>query len=302
MGKEIQKKHCGLSAAICLFVFSCLFCMSGNLANAAQKEVALNKASLKIVANRTYQLELKNAKGKIRWKTSDKKVATVSSKGKVTALAPGKCVISVKNKGKYYKCVVRVFQASVDTLRQTYSVKSKANRNKIILAGSSSLDFWTGASSAFYPYKVQNMAIAGTTAHQWNLWYKKMITDYKPEAVVIYVGTNDLASGSTWRRTVKDICSFIGKIQKKLPETPIYYVSMCPCELHPGIWAAISSCNKYMKKYCRKRTNVNYIDLASHFMKNGRPRTELFLEDKLHPNDKGYRIWSKVVANAVKRG
>jgi uncharacterized protein YjdB len=46
--------------------------------------------------------------GSVTWTSSNKKVATVSSKGKVTAKGTGSCTVTLKTSKKTYKCTVRV--------------------------------------------------------------------------------------------------------------------------------------------------------------------------------------------------
>lgn len=295
-----------LSLTMLILVLLCTFSVTGIHSEAAskktvQKKISLSKTKLNLVTNRSYYLKLNNAKGKITWNSSDKSVATVTKTGKVSAVAAGKCTITAKNQKKTYSCAVQVLNISVESLKKSYSSKSKLERGKVLLAGSSTLDYWSGASAAFYPYEVQNMAIAGSTVTEWQSWYSQLITPYKPSAIVLYVGTNDLAMGKSWESTLFATWDLIEKIQKKLPNTPIYYVSMCPCERRSGLWQSIAYCNKYMKKYCGWNKNLYYISLTSHFTKNGAPRTDLFLPDKLHPNTKGYAVWKKIVAGTVKK-
>lgn len=75
-------------------------------------EPALNttKATLtkKKGANHTIQLKMQWTKGKVKWSSSNKKVATVNSKGKVTAKKKGTAKISAKVGGKTYKCKITV--------------------------------------------------------------------------------------------------------------------------------------------------------------------------------------------------
>ena len=47
-------------------------------------------------------------KGKVKWSSSNKKVATVNSKGKVVAKKKGTAKISAKVGGKTYRCKVTV--------------------------------------------------------------------------------------------------------------------------------------------------------------------------------------------------
>ena len=75
-------------------------------------EPALNvtKATLtkKKGANHTLQLKMQWVKGKVKWSSSNKKVATVNSKGKVTAKKKGTAKISAKVNGKTYRCKITV--------------------------------------------------------------------------------------------------------------------------------------------------------------------------------------------------
>ena len=59
--------------------------------------------------------------------------------------------------------------------------------------------------------------------------------------------------------------------------------------------------NKLMKQYCSTAANTYYIDVASKFLKKGKPNKALFASDKLHPNKKGYQIFKKVIGKKVKQ-
>ena len=69
---------------------------------------SLNKKSVTMEVGETVTLKLSDASGKIKWKTKDSSVATVSKDGKVTAVAAGKTKIVAKYDGEKYKCKVTV--------------------------------------------------------------------------------------------------------------------------------------------------------------------------------------------------
>lgn len=80
---------------------------------AKAKTPKLNKTKLTLTITEkktkpTVQLKVKNAPKRAKWKTSNKKVATVSKKGKVTAKKKGTAIISVKVAKKTLKCKVVV--------------------------------------------------------------------------------------------------------------------------------------------------------------------------------------------------
>lgn len=75
---------------------------------AVSKVIALNLKTLKLKKGKTKQLRLKNASGKITWKSSKKKIASVSKKGKVKAKKKGTCKVYAIYKKKKYACKVTV--------------------------------------------------------------------------------------------------------------------------------------------------------------------------------------------------
>lgn len=78
---------------------------------AAKVKLNKSKVTLTITKKKTkpsVQLKVKGTKKKAKWKTSNKKVATVSTKGKVTARKKGTAVITVKVSNRTLRCKVTV--------------------------------------------------------------------------------------------------------------------------------------------------------------------------------------------------
>jgi len=72
----------------------------------------ISKQSLSLKVGASSTLKITGTKAKIRWKTSNKAVATVSSKGKVVAKKAGKVTISAQINGKSISCKVTVANAT----------------------------------------------------------------------------------------------------------------------------------------------------------------------------------------------
>lgn len=84
----------------------------------AAKKVKLNKTKATIYVGKTVTLKLKNNRKKIKWSSSNKKVAIVTKKGKVKAKKAGKATITAKVGKKKYKCKI--------------TVKKKNNNNAVV--------------------------------------------------------------------------------------------------------------------------------------------------------------------------
>ena len=85
---------------------------------AASKKIHIKKKTVTIVVGKTYQQKLINKKGKtikatkVKWKSSNKKIAKINKKGKITAVKKGTVKMTAKYKGKTYKFTVKVKKPS----------------------------------------------------------------------------------------------------------------------------------------------------------------------------------------------
>lgn len=106
--RRIKMKKEKLMRFVMLFLFGVLFvaALGANDAKAAKK-VKLSAKTKEVRVGETVSLKLKNAKGKVTWKSSDKKIATVKN-GVITPVSEGTVKITAKNNGKKYTCKVTV--------------------------------------------------------------------------------------------------------------------------------------------------------------------------------------------------
>ena len=110
--KNIIKKSIVFITAVAIML-TLAMPMSAEAASKKAPKLNKTKTTLTITKKKTkptVQLKVKNAAGrKVKWTTSNKKVATVSKKGKVVAKKKGSAVITVKVKGsKTLRCKVTV--------------------------------------------------------------------------------------------------------------------------------------------------------------------------------------------------
>lgn len=97
-----------LAVAIAMISPSIVPGLSGTVTVEAASKVKLNKTKATLYVGKSTQLKVKGTTKKVTWKSSNKKVATVSTKGKVTAKKKGTVTITAKVSGKKYTCKVTV--------------------------------------------------------------------------------------------------------------------------------------------------------------------------------------------------
>ena len=89
------------------FIF-CLILFVGLSGTTASKAKSKNTIKVTLTVGKTYQLKVTGTKKKIKWNTSNKKVATVSNKGKIKAKKAGKAKIYTKVGKKKLICYLTV--------------------------------------------------------------------------------------------------------------------------------------------------------------------------------------------------
>ena len=107
-------------------------------------KVKLSKTKLSLYVKKTATLKLKGAK-KVTWSSSNKKVATVTKKGKVTAVKKGTATITAKAGKKKYKCKVTVLNPTLSKTSLTLYAGDQATLSAKNAVGTVS---WASANKA----------------------------------------------------------------------------------------------------------------------------------------------------------
>ena len=168
----------------------------------------------------------------------------------------------------------------------------------IVFTGSSSIALWETLVDEMKPLDVINRGFGGSQYSDLNQYAKRLVITYHPRAVVVYEGDNDLEPGSskTPESVANDARVFVQTIHAALPETWIYLISIKPSKSRLSVWPRMKEANQLIREFTRTQEHVQYIDVASAmFDSKGKLRTDLFVEDGLHPNPKCYALWTSII-------
>lgn len=107
------------------------------------------------------------------------------------------------------------------------------NPGTIVFTGSSSIRLWDTLVDDMRPLDVINRGFGGSQNAHVNQYARRIVIAYRPRAVVLYAGENDLSWA--WSKSpdtvLDDVKRFVEIIHAELPDTWIYYVSMKPSPL-----------------------------------------------------------------------
>ena len=115
---------------------------------------------------------------------------------------------------------------------------------------------------------------------------------------MIYEGDNDVASSDkiTADSVLNRFKTIFYLIREKLPNTNISFVSIKPSLSREKLMPEMAKANSLIKKFLKGKQNASFIDVYHAMLDKDRlPKKDIFLEDGLHMNAKGYAIWQKII-------
>lgn len=161
--------------------------------------VKLNKKTASIVVSKSIQLKI-NSKKKVKWTTSNKKVATVSKKGLVKGKKVGKATITAQVGKKKYKCVVTVKMGLNETKKDLYV----GSTTTLKLLGASKKVKWSSSNKSVATVSTKGKVIGvkeGTATITAKYGKKK----FKCKVRVTKVPANNVDTKPTEKPTEKPI-------------------------------------------------------------------------------------------------
>ena len=182
--------------------------------------------------------------------------------------------------------------------------KENYSDQAILFIGSSSIRKWDSIKEDLNPYKPIKRGYGG--AHYYDLIHftKRLVSPHKVKAIAIFVA-NDITGGKEGindlsPKEVLNLAKFVVKqIRKTHKKTPIFFIETTPTSSRWKVWNKISKANGLIKDFTSKNKNMFYIDTRTFYIKsNGMPNDEFFIADKLHLNNKGYKLWGKIIKDS----
>ena len=154
---------------------------------------------------------------------------------------------------------------------------------------------WKDLPLIFNNPKIINTGFGGSKASDLIYYIDELVLNFNPSKVIIYEGDNDISSGHKINFILKNIKSIIKKIEQKNKNAQIILISAKPSIMRWDLRKKYIQLNKKYKNLALKRNNIHYADTWSEMVDSGELKTDIFIEDGLHLNEKGYKIWEKVL-------
>ena len=169
-------------------------------------------------------------------------------------------------------------------------------KNAIVFVGSSSFRMWNNVQEMFPGYTLINRGFGGSSLPDVIRYANDIILPYQPKQVVIYCGENDIASDVSDVEVTERFKTLFNLLRKQMPGLPIVFVSMKPSPSREKYFQVIKQANQMIYNFLWQQSQVGYVDVFSRMLDaDGKANRGLFLQDMLHMNQEGYKIWQDAI-------
>jgi lysophospholipase L1-like esterase len=175
---------------------------------------------------------------------------------------------------------------------------SAINRKKIILfTGSSSIRMWKDLKNYYPSHNTLNRGFGGSQMKDLLFFFDKLILPYKPKMIFIYEGDNDLASKRSPDEILAEADSLLTLIRSKVSKkVKVAFIAAKPSLARWSMKDQYVQFNSKLKAWTETKKNVVFVDVWTPMLDaNGEVQNDLFIDDGLHMNKKGYDIWGRVI-------
>ncbi len=208
---------------------------------------------------------------------------------------------------------VRKMQGSDDVIKWEKDISDFARldslekdpEHAVLFTGSSSIRLWKTIREDMAPFPVIQRGYGGARIEDFAFYLKKVVFPHQFRALVLFVGTNNLTGGGQDFKPeeIARYARYINRtVRSKYPDTPIFWIAITPTNSRWKVWDKIQETNTLIQKICNRSRDMYFIETANGYLgPDGLPRKELFVEDQLHQNREGYRIWAEIIKTALSR-
>jgi len=178
------------------------------------------------------------------------------------------------------------------------NAENPPQKDAILFLGSSSFTRWTDVGQYFPDKVIINRAFGGSRLTDLNYYAEDLLNPYSPKQIVIYCGENDIVykDKPNAEEVFKRFKQFYNTVRTKFPKANIAYVSIKYSPSREQFWPIMKKANKKIKCFLQWKKNANFIEINNAMKdENGHVRKDIFVEDMLHLNSDGYKIWTKVM-------
>jgi lysophospholipase L1-like esterase len=213
-----------------------------------------------------------------------------------------------------------VLHPGTEKRHESFNEIAKKGEAQLVFLGDSITHGWEGKGKAVWeqtwaPLKAANFGIGGDrTEHVlWRIDHGNF-DGIKPKEIVLMIGTNNTGhqgrpqtelDGAVYQcsaqQTADGIKAILAKLQQKCPEARILLLAIFPRGANKDDkFRQQNEATNTLVKGLADDKKVFFLDIGGKFLEADGTLPKSIMPDLLHPNEKGYQIWSDAIEAKVK--
>jgi len=170
------------------------------------------------------------------------------------------------------------------------------NKDRLVFTGSSSILFWKNLQEYYPDYQLINAGFGGSQMSDLSHYLEETVLQFAPTKVFIYEGDNDIAAKRPLDVIMNHTKDVTKRIEKQFPSCQIIFIAAKPSIARWGLAAEYKEVNQAFQDFANKKNNRHFANVWEIMLdENGEVLKDIFIEDGLHMNAKGYDLWDQVI-------
>ena len=196
---------------------------------------------------------------------------------------------------------VSAFEEEVESITKKYDTVWDKQRETILFTGSSSVRFWKTLEESFPDHQILNTGFGGSQASDLLYHLDDLVLRYRPSKVFIYEGDNDIFARKRPKEIVQTTSDIILQIRNNNPNTKIVLISAKPSISRWKLRRRYRRLNRKYRKLSENDPLLEYVDVWNPMLNGRKLKMDIFIEDGLHMNPKGYILWYEAMKDLVNK-
>ena len=187
------------------------------------------------------------------------------------------------------------FKDEVEAIQKKYDTVFEPSQETVVFTGSSSIRMWQDVQQRFPDQQVVNTGFGGSQASDLSFYIYDLILRFHPKKVFIYEGDNDINAKKKTNAVIKTTQNIIDGIHRNDSTTQVVLIAAKPSIARWNLKGKYKRLNRKFERLANKNPLVGYADVWHPMLDGSHVRQDIFIEDGLHMNAKGYQIWYDVL-------
>jgi len=170
----------------------------------------------------------------------------------------------------------------------------------LLFVGSSSIRMWD-LETSWPGERAVNNGFGGSILADSIRHFDRLIAPYRPRAVVIYAGDNDIARELSPEQVRDDFATLSARIREAHPGVPVVFIAIKPSIRRWELWPRMREANELVAAHCDGDELLHYADIATPMLPDdgSTPDEKWFVQDGLHLSKWAYGEWSAILREVL---